>query len=316
VGAVVLVVAEHMADAVRTLYLLPAGTDATTALGQITQVLSREQQQQATGQLQRMLTLLRLCREAGIRAETATFDRWFFVPHFITAVLALGFKRVVIKAKEGFTYTYAGVEQRLSALWTYVGSSAFTPVTHRGHTYCIAALKDVGWVKLVFVRQRTRGGAAWLESVIMCTDRQAAPAAILRWYLLRWRIEVCYREVKQHHRFGAFHAQTHSINYGQTLLCLVAYLFVSLVRLIVPALRERTLGWIRDHYLNALVRLVIIDGPAGPQYVIELPGWLLDDYGLPRWEAFRLPPTGVDVASEPSAWPVAQARTCSSFALC
>lgn len=305
VGAVLLVVAEHMADAVRTLYLLPTTTDAATAIGRITEVLSREQQQQATGQLQRMLTLLRLGREAGIRAETATFDRWFFVPHFITAVLALGFKRVVIKAKEGFTYTYAGVEQRLSALWSHVDASAFTPVTHRGHTYCIAALsvqlKDVGWVKLVFVRQRTRGGGAWLESVIMCTDRQAAPAAILRWYLLRWRIEVCYREVKQHHRFGAFHAQTHAINYGQTLLCLVAYLFISLVRLIVPALRERTLGWIRDHYLNAIVRLVIIAGPAGPEYVIELPAWLLDDYGLPRWEAFRLPPLGVDVASELSA---------------
>jgi len=302
VGAVVLVVAEHMADAVRTLYVLPTQTDASTALGRITELLSREQQQQATGQLQRMVTLLRLSREAGIRAETATFDRWFFVPHFIAAVLALGFKRVVIKAKEGFTYTYAGVEQRLSALWSHIAASEFTPVTHRGHTYYIAALnvelKDVGWVKLVFVRQRTRGCGGWLESVIMCTDRQAAPAAILRWYVLRWRIEVCYREVKQHHRFGAFHAQTHAINYGQTLLCLVAYLFVSLVRLIVPALRERTLGWIRDHYLNAIVRLVIIDGVAGSQYVIELPGWLLDDYGLPLWEAFQLPPTAVDVPSD------------------
>jgi hypothetical protein len=294
VGTVVLVVAEHLADGVRTLYLVPAGTDAATAIARITAVLSREQQQQACGQLQRMLTLLRLSRAAGIRAETATFDRWFLVPWFITAVLAVGFTRVVIKAKEGFTYTYAGVEQGLQALWAHVPAAAFTPVIHRGHTYTIAPLivelKGVGQVKLVFVRQRMRARGGWLESVIMCTDVTAAADAILRWYLLRWRIEVCYREVKQHHGFGAFHAQTHATNYGQTLLSLVAYLFVTLVRLIVPALQERTLGWIRDHYLNAIVRLVVTDAPAGPRYVIEMPGWLLDDYGLPPWESFRLPP--------------------------
>ena len=299
VGAVVLVVAEHMADGVRTLYVLPAPTDGARAISQIIAVLSREQREQAAGQLQRMLTLLRLSRAAGIRAETATFDRWFFIPWFITDVLALGFKRVVIKAKEGFTYSYAGVEQGLPALWAHVGDSDFTPVEHRGHTYQIAplvvGLSGVGQVKLVLVRQRMRGRAGWLTSVIMCTDLTAAPSAILRWYLLRWRIEVCYREVKQHHGFGAFHAQTHTINYGQTMLSLVAYLFVSLVRLIVPALKERTLGWIRDHYLNAIVRLVIVDHGGAARAVIELPGWLLDDYGLPPWDTFCLPPPILEV---------------------
>jgi hypothetical protein len=42
----------------------------------------------------------------------------------------------------------------------------------------------------------------------------------LRVYLLRWRIEVFYRKVKQTHRFGQFHSQTMEINYGQTLLSL------------------------------------------------------------------------------------------------
>lgn len=295
VGSVTLLLAEHLGDGVRTLYLLPAETAAGEAIMRVASLLAREQQQQASGQLQRMLTLLALSREAGIRAETATFDRWFFVPHFIAAVLALGFKRVVIKAKEGFTYTYKGVEQGLAALWAHVPAVAFTPVSYRGHTYQIAPLqvdlKGVGAVKLVFVRQRVRARGGWLESVIMCSDVRAAADDILRWYLLRWRIEVCYREVKQHHGFGAFHAQTHTINYGQTMLSLVAYLFVSLMRLLVPALHKRTLGWIRDHYLNVIVRLVIDDH----RYVIELPGWLLDDYGLPPWETFRLPPPLLEV---------------------
>jgi len=91
------------------------------------------------------------------------------------------------------------------------------------------------------------------------------------------------------------YAQTHTINYGQTMLSLVAYLFVSLVRLLVPALRERTLGWIRDSYRNAIVRLVIVDDLAGPHYLIDVPGWLLDDYGLPPWDTFCLPPPILEV---------------------
>ncbi|PKO20820.1 MAG: hypothetical protein CVU38_18110 [Chloroflexi bacterium HGW-Chloroflexi-1] len=74
------------------------------------------------------------------------------------------------------------------------------------------------------------------------------------------------------------------------LLSLVAYLFVTLERLLVPALRDRTLGWIKAHYFNAIVRLTVSDDPNDPRPEVEFPGWLLDDYGLPPWEAFVLPP--------------------------
>jgi len=84
-----------------------------------------------------------------------------------------------------------------------------------------------------------------------------------------------------------------NINYGQTMLSLVAYLFVTLARLLVPALRDRSLGWIKAHYCNAIVRLTVADDPTAPDPVIEFPGWLLDDYGLPPWDTFILPPVGV-----------------------
>jgi hypothetical protein len=79
-------------------------------------------------------------------------------------------------------------------------------------------------------------------------------------------------------------------NYGQTMLSLVAYLFVTLARLLTPALRDRTLGWIKAQYFNAIVRLVDTAAPDGPGSVIEFPGWLLDDYGLPPWDTFSVPP--------------------------
>ena len=294
VGAGRLLLAEHMADGVRTLYLTPATLSAPAALARRTLVLEQDQQQRESGILHRTLELLRLSRLAGIRAETATFDRWYFVPWFIQEVLRLDFQRVVIKAKAGCKYTYRGQDYDLDQLWPWLTPQDFVPHVRNGRTYHLAALpvqlKGVGAVKLVFVRQPTRRGDKALEAVLLCTDTSYANPQVLRAYLLRWRIEVCYREVKQQHAFGQFHAQDLAINYGQTMLSLVAYLFVTLERLLVPAWRERTLGWIKAHYFNAIVRLTVTDDPNDPRPVVEFPGWLLDDYGLPPWEAFVLPP--------------------------
>jgi hypothetical protein len=294
VGAVRLLLAEHMADGVRTLYLTPATLSAAAALARLTLVLEQEQQQRDSGILQRTLELLRVSRAAGIRAETATFDRWYFVPWFIQAVRGLGFQRVVIKAKSGCKYTYRGQDYDLDQLWPLLAPQDFVPHERNGRTYRLAALpvqlKGVGPVKLVFVRQPTRRGDKTLDAVLLCTDPSYPNPQVLRAYLLRWRIEVCYREVKQQHAFGQFHAQDMAINYGQTMLSLVAYLFVTLERLLVPALRDHTLGWIKAHYFNAIVRLTVADDPTDPRPVVEFPGWLIDDYGLPPWEAFVLPP--------------------------
>ena len=57
----------------------------------------------------------------------------------------------------------------------------------------------------------------------------------------------------------------------------------------VPALAQQTLGWIKDNYLNVIVALVSTGDQEDPDYVLEFPGWLIDDYGLPDWNSFRLP---------------------------
>lgn len=293
VGQVLLVVAEHMADQVRTLYLTPATTSQAEAIARISLVLARDQARQETGMLNLMLQLLNLSRQANIRAQNAAFDRWFFIPWFIQATLKLGFKRVVIKAKAGFSYTYQGQTYDLPELWDLLDEHDFRPHAYNGQTYWLASLlvdlKDVGLVKLVFVRQPMRRRQGMLPSVLMCTDPYYPDHKVLRVSLLRWRIEVCYRELKQNHAFGQFHAQTMETNYGQTMLSLVAYLFQMLLKLAVPPLASQTLGWIKTHYLNALVRLVPTGDPHNPDYVIEFPGWLIDDYGLPIWEPVLLP---------------------------
>jgi len=295
VGQVRLVGAEHMADRVRTLYLVSADTGEAEAMARISLVLSREQARQETGLLNLTLNLLKLGRAANLRAENAVFDRWFFVPWFIQAVLKLGFNRVVIKAKAGFSYTYQGQAYDLPDLWGLLSEQDFKPHQRNGQTYWLASrlvdLKGVGSVKLVFVRQPMRHRQGLLASVLRCTDVDYPDPDVLRVYLLRWRIEVFYREVKQNHRFGQFHAQTMETNYGQTLLSSVAYLFEKLLRWLVPALTQQPPGWVRKNYLNVIVTLVLTGSPENPDYVIEFPGWLLDDYGLPDWDSFSLSET-------------------------
>lgn len=292
-GAVLLLIAEHMADRVRTLYLVPADTSEAEAIARINLVLSREQARQETGILKQTLTLLKLGRQAGIRAENAAFDRWFFVPWFINEVLNLGFKRVVIKAKANFTYIRQGTAYTLPELWGLLGEKDFKLHQLNGQSYRLASLpvelKGVGKVKLVFVRQSMRRRKGVLEAVLMCTDTDYPPKDVLRVYLLRWRIEVFYRAVKQTHRFGQFHSQNMNTNYGQTLLSSVAYLFENLLRFITPTLAQQPPGWIRDNYLNVIVTLTLTGTPEDPDYVVEFPGWLLDDYGLPDWDSFVRP---------------------------
>lgn len=288
IGESSLVLAEHMADGVRTLYLLPPETTHDEALRRITLVLEREQRQHAHQEhnlLHQMLHLLRLSRDAGIRAETAAFDRFFLVPWFMQAVCDLGFARVVTKAKANFNYTYQGQLYTLPQLWTLLSDDDFDDHVYKGRDYQLASLTvqmaTLGSVKLVFMRQTTRRGDRILDAVLLCSDPDYPDDKVLRAYLLRWRIEVCYREVKQNHAFGQFHSQTLETNYGQTLLSLLAYLFLALLRRIVPPLRERSLGWIRQHYLNAVVSLLTVHEAGKIIYVVELPPWMFDQHALP-----------------------------------
>jgi len=280
-GPVLLVVVEQVADAGRYLYVLPP-QDQTRAVEQLTLVLQRAQDGPPAGKLHLMLELLGLSRAAGIRAETAVFDRWYLVPWFIQAVLALGFKRVVVPAKEGFHYHYQGQDYELPALWALWPPQDFADVTWQGQAYRLLArpvqVNGLGPVQLVFVEILHRHGTVVRRVAVLCTDRRWAPLDVWKAYKLRWKIEVCYRECKQNHGFGQFHARTFETIYGQLVLSLLAYLCVSLTRLLTKPLQDRTLGWVKDHYFNSLVNVVVLETG---ETVIELSGSLWDDYGLP-----------------------------------
>jgi len=280
-GRVMLIVAEHVDDAVRRLYVLPV-QDKAQATSLLSLVLSHTPDGVPSGKLRLMLDLLHLGRQAGIRSETATFDRWYFVPWFIQEVLALGFKRVVIPAKAGFNYTYGRQTYDLPELWELWQPQDFEAVTCRHKPYRLLSrrvgMKDLGVVHMVFIEELNRKGEAVHRFVLMCTDLRFAPLDVLRVYKLRWYIEVCYRECKQNHGLGHFHARTWETIYGQILMSFLAYICLSLTRLLNPHLRDQTLGWIKRHFFSSLVHLS--SSPTG-ETIVELSPTLLDDYGLP-----------------------------------
>jgi IS4 transposase len=136
-------------------------------------------------------------------------------------------------------------------------------------------------VQLVFVRQLSRHKKVLRSFVLVCTDVQFAPAAVLEAYLLRWRIEVAYREVKQNHAFGRTLSTELEQVYGQLVLSFLAYTCLSVTRLLTARLQDKTLGWIKREYFNALVEFrIAVDG----SLTILFPPWLLDSYGWPEYD--------------------------------
>jgi hypothetical protein len=207
------------------------------------------------------------------------------VPAFILKVLALGLRRVIIPAKKGFNYIVAGTVYALPELWALLTEDKFHAVTEGSRAYQVASqrasINGLGEVQLVFVRQLSRRHHHVLRSfVLVCTDVQFAPAAVLRAYLLRWKIEVGYREVKQNHAFGRTLSTELEAVYGQLVLSFLAYTCLSVTRLLTAKLHDKTLGWIKRNYFNAIVELQIA---ADGELAVLFPPWLLDSYGLPEY---------------------------------
>jgi len=283
IGAVVLLIAEHVDSGQRQLYVLPPQTQEE-AIAQVTRVLERDQEKDR-GRLDLMVTLVGESLLAGIQAETGVFDRGYMVPHFICQVLQQGLRRVIIPAKKGFNYFVDGTAYALSAMWSLLAEDEFQTVRQAGRAYQVASrqasLNGLGEVQLVFVRQLSRRHQHVLRSfVLVCTDVQFEPAAALRAYLLRWKIEVGYREVKQNHAFGRTLSTSLEVVYGQLVLSFLAYTCLSVTRLLTARLQDKTLGWIKRHYFNAIVELHIA---ADGRPTVLFPPWLLDEYGLPAY---------------------------------
>ena len=279
IGPVVLWVAECLADSGRLLIVARPDEDAH-GLERMHHLLAQRGEADNT-KLDLMLSVLRQAREAGIQAETATFDRWFYAVWFIQAVLALGFKRVVIKAKSNIHYLYRGEALTLEQLKGKVRDARPAPAGH--HPVKFAALNVIqpglGRIKLVFVQEYTRQGKLAQEYALMCTDRRYANHKVYRAYKLRWRIEEVYREARQNHALEAFHGRNSNAIYGHVFLSFLSHMCLVVTRLLSPKLQAMTLGQMMDKVFKALVELVSTAEGVAVRFTDEF----LERFGLPAF---------------------------------
>ena len=278
-GRVLLLVIECLADGERQLLVVRPEQEAVL-LERVQLLLARQARPDNT-KLHLMLDLLRGGRETGIRAQTATFDRWFYVLWFIQKVLALGFKRVVIKAKANTRYLHQGQEMTIEELKEQLKGYRRAAGGQKGVKF--ASLKVIqpglGRVRLVFVQELNGRGKLTQEYVLMCTDPRYANDKVWRAHKLRWRIEEIYREVRQNHGFEEFHCRNFNAIYGHVALSFLSYLCLTVTRLMAPKLRSLTLGQIKHKVFNALVELV----STADKMTVCFTDEFLEHYGLPAF---------------------------------
>jgi len=281
VGGVSLLVAEDLADQARTLWVTRADSDE--ALLQRVELAVAQHVEADTSRLQVMLRLLKLARQADVQAETAVFDRWFYVTSFITQVLTLGFARVVTKAKRDISYTYHGQTYTIDQLWRLIPAQRFHRQCVRGQWVKLRALRvwqdGLGQIKLVFTKELGAHNKILQRYVLMCTDPTFRNVQVYRAYKLRWKIEECYREVKQQHGLELYHSRDFNANFGHVALSFLSYLCLVVTRLHTPKLRDKTLGQVKHLVFDAWVELE----RHGDQIFIKFSARFRREFGLPAY---------------------------------
>ena len=259
VGDVVFLVTLDVAREERSLFVVRRGDgDVEEALTLLESYLSWEQAEVET-KLHQMVHLLAQVRNYGIRAETASLDRWFYVSWFIQRVLEAGYRRVVVPDRADRYYSYRGQRMTGAEIRATLSPQDFRPAVYRGKkcrlTSRVVEHEELGRIKLVFVEEFNKKGQPTRRYGLVCTDPDYPDELVYRAHKLRWKIEEGYREMRQNHGFGAFHSRNWNAIYGHFTFVFLSLLLTIAVRCFTEGLADRTLGWIKEHYLNAVVEL-------------------------------------------------------------
>jgi len=206
-----------------------------------------------------MVDLLTQARAYGIQAETVSLDRWFHVGWFLQQVLAAGYRRVVVPDRADRRYGYQGQQMTGTEIRATIPLAEFQPAVYQDKKCRLASRivehAELGPVKLVFVEEFNHRGQPTRCYALLCTDPAYPDELVYRAHKLRWKIEEGYREMRQHHGFGAFHSRNWNAIYGHLMFVFLSLLLTVALRRFNPRIASQTLGWIQKHYLNAVVEL-------------------------------------------------------------
>jgi len=256
-GKVLFLITQEVASGERTLFVV-RHQEVEQALSLLETYLSWEQAEIET-KLHQMVELLTQARAYGIQSETASLDRWYYVAWFILEVLAAGYQRVVVPDRADRHYLYQGQEMTGAQIRATLTPDDFEPAAYKGKKCRLASRivehEELGRVKLVFVEEFNQKDQPTRCYGLMCTDPDYPDGLVYRAHKIRWKIEEGYREMRQHHGFGAFHSRDWNAIYGHLTFTFLSLLLTIAIRRFNQRIATQTLGWIKEHYLNAVVEL-------------------------------------------------------------
>lgn len=278
VGDIIFLIAEDVARDERTLFVV-RDQQIEPALALLDRYLSWQQAEIET-KLHQMVELVTQVRTYGLLAETASFDRWYYVAGFIQQVLAAGYHRVIVPDRADRHYMYQGQLMSGQQIRDTLSPEAFKAAKYRGKTCRLASrlvMHDhLGPVKLVFVEEFNKKDQPPRTYTLLCTDPDYPDELVYRAHKLRWKIEEGYRAMRQNHGFGAFHSRNWNAIYGHLTFVFLSLLFTITIRRVNKNLSDKTLGWIKENYLNALVELELEVG----RLVVRFNQGFLQQFGL------------------------------------
>ena len=279
VGDVNLLIVNNIEEDITKLYVT-GDVEDKKSIDLLTTVLEQEREGDET-KLKLMLAQYARARKCGIVANSATLDRWFYVPWLINGLLKLGYGRVVIKTKKNMSYNLDGEEMIPWDIKKIIGRGEYA--YHKKENIRLASRVvsqkgiDRECIKLVFVEELNKKGKATQAYSLMCTDPDCEDIEVFRIHKRRWRIEVFYRMAKQDLGLDAFHMRKFEGIYGHVLFVFLAFIILTVLYLFTPKLMDKTLGWIKREYLRMLVRIKRVKN----NLRIEFMDSSLQSFGLP-----------------------------------
>jgi hypothetical protein len=257
VGNVLFLITQEVASGERTLFVVHR-QEVEQALALLDTYLSWEQAGMET-KLHQMVELLTQDRAYGIQSETASLDRWYYASWFILKVLAAGYQRVVVPDRADRHYLYQGQWMTGEQIRATLSPADFEPAAYKGKKCRLASRivehEELGRVKLVFVEEFNKKDQPTRCYGLLCTDPDYPDELVYRAHKLRWKIEEGYREMRQNHGFGAFHSHNWNAIYGHLTFVFLSLLLTIAIRRFNQRIATQTLGWVKEHYLNAVVEL-------------------------------------------------------------
>lgn len=252
--------------------------EATHTMVSILQEFFTRQQPADNNKLNIGLDLFERGKNAGIKAETACGDSWFFVAWFIEKVLKIeGIKRFISKMRSNAEVVYKGRVIKVKELWDIVN---LEPVSGRSAKAGAVLVTVKGFndpLKIVFVQELDKFGRAKARYILVCTDIHFSKEKIIEAYKLRWTIECFFRTAKQRFGLDKFHVRKFNEIHSHVTFVFISYLLMACLKISNPKLADLSYGQIIDRYLKSLVTLQ----RAAEGILVDLDPGFFKEFGFP-----------------------------------